>query len=506
MKITRCNGILLHPTSLPGPHGIGSLGEEAFQFVDFLAETGQGVWQVLPLNPTGYGDSPYNAFSAFAGNPLLIDLRELVSLGDLDQSDIAGLPVSTDPHRVDYGWVTHYKEELLLRKAAANFKANATAQRRREFEAFREHQGYWLWDYARFRALRDHFDGASWNRWPSELRHRDPQALAKWDEQLTDEIFWRLYAQHIFFSQWFALKEYANNKGIRIFGDLPIFVAYDSVDVWANQHLFHLDEEGEPTLVAGVPPDYFSDDGQRWGNPLYHWDRMAAQGYSWWIARFRWNLAQADIVRIDHFRGFEACWAIPAEEKTAVNGEWMEGPGGGLFEALASTLGEVPIVAEDLGLITPEVEELRDRFAFPGMKVLHFAFDGGPDNPYLPHNIERNSVVYTGTHDNDTTLGWWNSRSKKEKDAVRAYLGHGLHHMPWDLIRTAMSSVANLCIIPMQDILELDSDGRMNRPGQGSGNWDWRFSRGQLTQTRTGTLKKMTTLYGRITENDATDS
>lgn len=499
MKLTRCNGILLHPTSLPGPHGIGSMGEEAYRFVDFLAETEQSVWQILPLNPTGYGDSPYNAFSAFAGNPLLIDLYELVQHGELSHADLE-LHAPDDPHRVDYGWATYHKEKL-LRQAAANFQAHGSAQRRQAFEQFREQQGYWAWDYARYRALRDHFEGRSWNRWPDELRRRDPQALAQWDERLAGEIFWRLYAQFVFFAQWFALKDYANKRGIRIFGDLPIFVAYDSVDVWANQHLFHLDKDGESTLVAGVPPDYFSADGQRWGNPLYHWERMAAQGYSWWIARFRWNLAQTDIVRIDHFRGFEACWAIPAEEKTAVNGQWKAGPGAGLFEALGAALGKMPIVAEDLGLITPEVEQLRDRFGFPGMKVLHFAFEGGPDNPYLPHNIERNSVAYTGTHDNNTTLGWWHELKKDHKDAVREYLGHGLRHMPWDLIRAAMSSVADWCVIPLQDVLELDADGRMNRPGQGSGNWDWRFSSEQLTQSRIDALKNMTTLYGRSTEN-----
>ncbi len=499
MSQSRANGILLHPTSLPGPHGIGALGDEAYRFVDFLAATGQSVWQILPLGPTGYGDSPYSAYSAFAGNPLMICLERLVAEGDLQPDDLPGASPADDT-RVDFGWVTQHKEKL-LRKAAGAFHDRAGRERHRAFDDFCEQQGYWAHDYALFRALREHFDNRSWNDWPAELRNRDPQALSRWAEKLADELFWRKYAQFVFFEQWFALKGYANGKGIRIFGDVPIFVAFDSVDVWANQHLFHLDDQGNPTLVSGVPPDYFSETGQRWGNPLYHWERMAAQGYSWWIARFRWNLTQADMVRIDHFRGFEACWAIPAEDETAVNGQWTPGPGAGLFEALKAALGEVPIIAEDLGLITHEVEELRDRFNFPGMKVLQFAFDGGPDNPYLPHNVTRNSVAYTGTHDNDTTLGWWNDLNKRQKDLVRAYLGHGVRNMPWDLVRTAMATVAELCILPLQDVLELDNSGRMNRPGHGMGNWDWRYTPGQLTAERAQTLEELTRLYGRAHSN-----
>ncbi|MDO3378875.1 4-alpha-glucanotransferase [Geoalkalibacter halelectricus] len=495
MTLTRSSGILLHPTSLPGPGPIGSLGAEAYAFVDFLADTGQSVWQILPLNPTGYGDSPYSAFSAFAGNPLLVSLAELVAWGDLDRKDLPHAPPHS-PYRVDFGRA-HQEKESLLRKAAQRFRAQASPERRQAFDAFCAEQGYWLHDYVLYRALREKFEDRPWNLWPKALRSRDGQALEKAHQELQEDLHWRRYAQFVFFTQWFALKTYANEQGIRIFGDIPIFVAFDSVDVWANQHLFHLDTEGNPTIVAGVPPDYFSATGQRWGNPLYRWERMAAQGYSWWIARFRWNLTQTDLVRIDHFRGFEACWAIPAEEETAVNGEWTEGPRDGIFQALNQALGEVPIIAEDLGLITPEVEALRDRFGFPGMKILQFAFGGEPDNPYLPHNLERNSLVYTGTHDNNTTLGWWQELSKKEKDEVRAYLGHGLRDMPWDLNRAAMAAVSNLCILPMQDILGLGGEGRMNLPGEGTGNWDWRFAEEQLSDAVRQRLGEMTRRYGR---------
>lgn len=495
MTTTRSCGILLHPTSLPGPGSIGTLGEEAYFFVDFLAQTGQSVWQILPLGPAGYGDSPYSAYSAFAGNPLLISADILAEWGDLSPGE-RSLHAPANPHRVDYGRA-HEDNERLLYLAADRFRDSATPERRAAFEEFCTHQGYWLHDYALFRALRERFEGRSWNRWPEELRTRQPQALEQAARDDAKEIFRQKYAQFAFFTQWFALRRYANERGIRIFGDIPIFVAYDSADVWANQELFHFDEQGNPTIVAGVPPDYFSATGQRWGNPLYRWDRMAAQGYSWWVARFRWNLAQADMVRIDHFRGFESCWAIPADEETAVNGQWMKGPDDGLFEAIRNALGEVSIIAEDLGIITPEVEALRDRFGFPGMKILQFAFGSGPDNPYLPHNIVRNSVVYTGTHDNDTTLGWWQKLRKKDRDDVRAYLGHALRDIPWDLIRTAMMSVADLCILPMQDLLALDGSGRMNLPGAGTGNWDWRYSPEQVTQDIRQRLAEMTQLYGR---------
>jgi len=494
MPSTRASGILLHPTSLPGPHGLGALGAEADAFVDFLAGAGQSVWQILPLGPTGYGDSPYSAFSAFAGNPLLICLERLVEAGDLDAVDIAGvaLPEGT----AHFGYAHGFKGRL-LQKAASRFRETAAANRQSAFEDFCARQAYWLNDYAIFRALRQHFGEHPWNRWPAEIRRRDEAALRHWGETLAKPIFEEKYAQFVFFEQWFALKEYANSRGIRILGDIPIFVAFDSADVWANPHLFHLNAEGSPTRVAGVPPDYFSKTGQRWGNPLYRWERMAADDFSWWLARFRWNLAQADLVRIDHFRGFESCWVIPAEEKTAVNGRWEPVPGAALFQALADALGEVPIIAEDLGVITPEVDALRERFAFPGMKVLQFAFGSGPDNPYLPHNLHRNCVVYSGTHDNDTTAGWWQSLDRDDREAVRAYLGSDAREMPWPLIRLAMASVADLCIFPLQDILSLGSAARMNTPGRPDGNWTWRFSPGALQPALQERLVDLGRLYGR---------
>jgi 4-alpha-glucanotransferase len=494
MKRLRASGILLHPTSLPGPHGIGSLGAEAYAFVDFLAGAGQSIWQILPLGPTGYGDSPYSALSAFAGNPLMVCLERLVEAGDLAATYLDG--VTLPEGAANFGFVHGFKGRL-LQKAARRFREAATAERRAAFDGFCTRQAYWLKDYAIFRALRQQFGEQSWNRWPAEIRGREEAALRHWGEKLSEHIYNEMYAQFAFFEQWFALKEYANSRGVRILGDIPIFVAFDSADVWANPHLFRLDDEGNPTQVAGVPPDYFSKTGQRWGNPLYRWERMASDGFSWWLARFRWNLAQADLVRIDHFRGFEACWAIPAEEETAVNGQWEAVPGTDLFQALADVLGEPSIIAEDLGVITPEVETLRDRFGFPGMKILQFAFDSGAGNPYLPHNFQRNCVVYSGTHDNDTTVGWWDSRDRKERDAVRAYLGSGARDISWDLIRLAMVSVADLCIFPLQDVLGLGREARLNTPGSPNDNWAWRFHPEACTDELQQRLADLCRIYGR---------
>lgn len=495
MKIPRLSGVLLHPTSLPGPDGIGCLGAQAYDFVDFLAETAQSVWQILPLSPTGYGDSPYSAFSAFAGNPLLISLERLVETGDLDPEDIAGIALPEG--EAHFGFVYGHKGRL-LHKAARRFFARSDDERRQAYGEFQLQQAYWLNDYALFRALRQHFGEIPWNRWPQEIAQRDPEALRRWGDELGETLLFHKYAQFTFFEQWFALKEYARSRNIRILGDIPIYVAFDSADVWANPDLFYLDEKRNPTLVAGVPPDYFSETGQLWGNPMYRWERMAEQGFSWWLARFRWNLAQADLVRIDHFRGFEACWAVPAKEKTAINGHWMPVPGDAFFQALQRELGPAPIIAEDLGLITPEVEALRDRFEFPGMKVLQFAFGSGPDNPYLPHNLRRQSVVYTGTHDNDTTLGWWNGLSRQEREAVREYLGTSGRDMPWELIRTAMASVADLCIFPLQDLLGLGSEARMNTPGRPGQNWQWRSLPNAITPEIRHRLLALTRLYGRL--------
>ena len=492
----RACGILLHPTSLPGPYGIGTLGDAAYRFVDFLAATGQTVWQILPLGPTGYGDSPYSAYSAFAGNPLLVCPDRLVSCGDLAPGEVAG--IRRPEGRVDYGFAHDFMEKI-LHLAALRFAREAEAERRAAYERFSAEQAYWLNDYALFRALRRHFGHRAWNEWPLPIRRREEQALRHWGEELAEAIAFHKYTQFVFFEQWFAIKGYAAERGIRIMGDIPIFVAFDSADVWANPDLFYLDEEENPTLVAGVPPDYFSATGQRWGNPLYRWERMAERDYSWWTARFRWNLTLADLVRIDHFRGFEACWAVPAAEKTAINGEWMAVPGAELFAALQEKEGTLPVVAEDLGLITPEVEALRDRFGFPGMKVLQFAFGSGADNPYLPCNLTPHCVIYTGTHDNNTTLGWWRELGREEKESLRAYLGTPARDMPWPLIRLALASVAELCILPLQDVLALGGEARMNTPGAADNNWQWRFLPEALSAEPAQKLAELTRIYGRHT-------
>ncbi len=495
MAIPRSSGILLHPTSLPGRFDIGDLGGEAYAFVDFLAAAGQSWWQILPLGPTGYGNSPYSAYSAFAGNPLLICLERLVESGDLDLLDIEG--VSMAEGEAHYGFVQSFKERL-LHKASQRFWKTPTTKRHQAFDKFCREQAYWLNDYAIFQALRRHFKDASWHSWPAPIRNRTQSALHEYGTLLAEPIRHHKYVQFTFFEQWAVLKEYANQHGIGIIGDIPIFVAYDSADVWANPQLFHLDEEGQPTVVAGVPPDYFSKTGQRWGNPLYRWERMAEDGFSWWLARFRANLQLTDLVRIDHFRGFDASWNIDAEEPTAINGRWVAVPGAALFQRLQQELGHnLPLIAEDLGVITPEVEALRNSFGLPGMKILQFAFGDDADNPYLPHNLTRDCVIYTGTHDNDTSLGWWQSLKKTEQDRVRNYLGHNGKDMPMDLIRLAMASVASLSIFPLQDVLSLDGSARMNIPGKPSDNWCWRFKPGALKKDSARQLAELVTLYGR---------
>lgn len=494
MNHQRSSGILLHPTALPGPHGIGSLGREAYKFVDFLAAAGQAIWQILPLGPTGYGDSPYSAFSAFAGNPLLICLQKLEETGDLEPEDFDETSFPGD--RIDFPSVRKFKEPLLF-KAAGRFRQTADPDRQQAFVTFCADQAEWLDDYTLFKALRQQHFEQPWNLWPEDIRQRRPETLTFWRQELAETIFCLRYCQFIFYEQWMALKRYANGKGIRILGDLPIFVALDSADVWSDPEDFHLDEERRPTLVAGVPPDYFSKTGQRWGNPLYRWDRLRDRDFAWWRKRLGWALTQTDLLRIDHFRGFDACWAIPAEEKTAVNGSWMSVPGEELFRALISEMGDLPLIAEDLGVITPEVEALRDQFNLPGMKVLQFAFDSGPDNPYLPHNLQRNCVIYTGTHDNDTTLGWWESLTEDQQKSVKAYLGQDHPQIPWALIHLAMISVADLCITPLQDVLELGCEARMNRPGNPEENWSWRFSPGSLTDGLAQRLEELTRISGR---------
>lgn len=491
----RRSGILLHPTSLPGSGGIGSLGGEARRFIDFLSEAGQSLWQILPLGPPGCGNSPYSCFSAFAGNPLLIDLDELVKEGDLEQKELGQV---FPPGRVDFPAVSDYKLSLLQR-AAERFFSGGESPRLHEFWRFCD-STFWLHDYALFMAAKGHFHGKAWNRWPEKLRRRDPVSCDAYSKLLGSEIGVQKYMQWQFSRQWHAVRGYANNHGIRIIGDAPIFVALDSADVWCNPHLFLLDEAGNPTVVAGVPPDYFSKTGQRWGNPLYDWGRVAEDGYGWWVARVRNDLSLYDIVRIDHFRGFEAHWEIPAKERTAVKGRWVKGPGEGFFNALRSQIGTLPIIAEDLGVITPEVEALRDGFGLPGMYILQFAFDGGPVNAYLPHNHRSNSVVYTGTHDNDTTRGWFDSLDGKKQRQVCDYLRTNPEDIVGVFIRTLLGSVAGYAIMPLQDLLQLDGSARMNMPGVAEGNWGWRLAGGELTSKIAKELGSLTEMYNRLSQ------
>ena len=507
VKRSRSSGILLHPTSFPGRFGIGDLGHEAYRFADFLHAAKQSVWQVLPLGPTGYGDSPYQVFSAFAGNPLLIGPESLAQEGLLSEEDLSDVPKFPAAH-VDYGEVIHFKFPL-LRKAFERFQGSSVPLAGNAFEKFCEQHATWLDDYALFMAIKDAHGGKAWNEWDSAIALREPEALGHWTKKLSNAIGCWKFWQFVFFKQWMDLKQYCRARGIQIMGDIPIFVARDSADVWAHPQLFHLDERGNPTAVAGVPPEYFSATGQLWGNPLYRWDVMAASGYDWWVQRFRAAFELVDMVRIDHFRGFEAYWEVPGDETTAVNGRWVNGPGAELFEAVRQALGDLPIVAENLGLITPEVEALRQKLGFPGMAVLQFAFgSNAADSEFLPHNYSRNLLVYTGTHDNDTTVGWWNSTGandstrspeevQREREFVLKYLGVNGSEIHWAFIRAVLASVANLAMVPLQDVLGLGSDARMNLPARPSGNWQWRYTPGALTDAMLERLRDLTTIYGR---------
>jgi 4-alpha-glucanotransferase len=495
MRFPRSSGVLLHPTSLPGRYGVGDLGPEAYRFVDFLQEAGQAVWQVLPLGPTGYGDSPYQCFSAFAGNALLISPDLLVEQGDLTAADVQDVP-DLPSARVDYGAVIEFKTRLLS-TAFERFRQKRDSQQQADFAAFCLAKRAWLEDYALFMALKDQHGGCVWTTWEKDIASRQPQAISCWNEILVDQLERHKYMQYQFYKQWNALRQHAIKHGIRIVGDIPIFVAHDSADLWAHPDLFYLDADGNPTVVAGVPPDYFSQTGQLWGNPHYRWDRMAESGYWWWIERFRALFELVDVVRLDHFRGFEAYWEIPAEEQTAVRGRWVKGPGAELFLAVEKALGKLPIMAEDLGVITPEVEALRDRFQFPGMRILQFAFAGGADAPFLPHNFVQNCVVYTGTHDNDTTLGWFRSAPEKEHRAVLAYFGTDGHDISWDFIRWALASVADTAIVPLQDVLSLGPEARMNFPSKLGGFWSWRFLPDALTPAIGQRLRGLAEIYGR---------
>ena len=495
MRVARSAGILLHPTSLPGRFGIGELGAQARRFVDFLADAGQSLWQILPLGPTGYGDSPYACFSAFAGNPLLLDLPRLADEGDVDPDDLTAAPAFPDDH-VDFGSVIPFKVAV-LRRAARRFRQHAAGARREAFDRFCAENAAWLDDYALFMALKDARDGAVWNTWDWPLASRQPDALDEWRLRCDDTVFSERYAQFQFARQWAELRDYANAKGIRIVGDIPIFCAFDSADVWAHPELFWLDQRLRTTVVAGVPPDYFSDTGQLWGNPLYRWDVVAADGYAWWLERVRQALRSVDIVRLDHFRGFAAYWEVPAGEQTAVNGRWVDGPGAAFFEALEAALGELPLIAEDLGLITPDVHALRDSFALPGMVVLQFAFGAGATNTYLPHNHRANLVVYTGTHDNDTTVGWHQALEPEVREHLCRYLGPVDEPIHRAMIRAAYRSVADVAIVPLQDVLALGPEARMNTPGHFGRNWTWRLRPGQLQPEHRDELLELATTYGR---------
>jgi 4-alpha-glucanotransferase len=507
MHRPRTSGILLHPTSLPGRFGIGELGPEAIRFADFLAAAGQRLWQVLPLGPTGYGDSPYQCFSAFAGNPLLVSLDVLEAEGLLMPAYLAETPPFPE-HEVDYGPVIDFKRSALAR-AFSRFRETADPPERDAFQVFCREQAAWLDDFALFMAVKAAHGGVAWTEWDREIAARRPEALERWRRDKADEIEATKFTQHRFFRQWGELRRHCHARHMKIMGDVPIFVAHDSADVWAHPELFRLDDTGRPTVVAGVPPDYFSATGQRWGNPLYRWDEMARTGYAWWIDRFRSALSLVDLVRLDHFRGFEAYWEIPASAPTAATGQWVKGPGAALFEALRAALGPLPIVAENLGVITPEVEALREHFGFPGMAILQFAFGGDPQgSTFIPHNYSRDRVVYTGTHDNDTVVGWWTSgvgdstRSQEEVDAEREFARRYMHsdgrEIHWDFIRTLLGSVAELAIVPLQDVLGLGSEARMNVPARPSGNWRWRFPAGALTPEVRGRLREMTEDYGRV--------
>lgn len=474
MRFPRSAGILLHLTSLPGPYGNGDLGPSAYHFVDWLVTAGQRLWQMLPLGPGGLANSPYMALSAFAGNPLVVDLDDLKRHGWLTESDLAVRPSFTE-QKVDFAASIPFRLQA-LRTASRRFFSASTAADRSSFETFCKDQRSWLDEYALFQALNEVHGGGLWTAWPAPLVKRETAALRQARKDHAELVQHHQFVQWCFRRQWDALKKYANSRQVQLVGDIPIFVAPHSSDVWSHQDLFHLDASGNPTVVAGVPPDYFSVTGQRWGNPLYRWNVMRQQKFKWWVERFRATLALFDIVRVDHFRGFEAYWEIPATEKTAVKGRWVKAPGQELFAALRKQLKVLPIIAEDLGVITPEVTALRDGFELPGMKVLQFAFAGGPENAFLPHNYGPHCVVYTGTHDNDTTTGWDRTATDHEREFARRYLGVTGPSMTRALVRAALNSVADMAIVPFQDVLELGSEHRMNLPGTTNGNWEWRFS------------------------------
>ncbi|MCF7859603.1 MAG: 4-alpha-glucanotransferase [Candidatus Cloacimonetes bacterium] len=493
-NIPRSSGILLHITSLPNKYGIGSLGKEAREFIDFLEMAGQKVWQVCPIGPTGYGESPYAMYSSFAGNPLFIDLEMLLEDGLIMPKHLEDAPYF-EPEYVDYPAVHQYKENI-YRLAFDKFKGQTPA----DYNAFINKESFWLDDYALFRALKNKYNGKSWLDWDAPQKAHQPEAMAKAEIELKDEILYQKFLQYIFFQQWGSIKNYANDKGVLIIGDIPIYPSLDSADVWSQPHLFQLNADMQPLAVAGCPPDDFSEDGQLWGNPLYDWAQHEKEGYNWWVERFRSLCRLVDIIRIDHFLGFEHYWSVPYGAPTAATGKWQPGPSHKIFQAVEDKLGELPIIAEDLGAVSPAVEKLRDDFEYPGMKILHFAFGTGEDNPYLPHNFTKNCVVYTGTHDNETTVGWYNNLPEHIKVHVRSYLSYLNFtdwQVSWKMIEAALDSKALIAIAPLQDYLGLDNSARFNTPGTIENNWRWRFLPTQLNPDMAAAIKSMVVKAGR---------
>lgn len=496
-KAIRLSGILLHPTSLPSPYGIGDLGKDAYTFIDFLKRAGQHLWQILPLTPTGFGDSPYQGFSAFAGQPLLISPEHLAELNFLTWEELATCPTG-DPSLVDYATIIPWKTNI-LKLASSRFESQASAELLEEYHAFLHKQAFWLDDYVLYMACKDLHEGREWLAWEEQYRNPTPETKSALKTQLEQEMNHYFFVQFMFYKEWMALKAYANENEIKIIGDIPLFISLDSADAWAHQSLFQLDSKGFPTVVAGVPPDYFSETGQLWGNPLYNWTAHKKEGYQWWISRIRYQLHLTDYVRIDHFRGLESYWAVPAGEETATNGKWLPGPKEDLFYAIENALGkELPIIAEDLGIITPEVEALRDLFHFPGMRILQFAFDSEEESTFLPHQFsDRNCVCYTGTHDNNTTKGWYENASEYSRDKVRCYMNTDGYNIHWDFLRTCLGTIATYAIFPLQDVLGIGEEGRMNTPGVGTNNWAWRYQKHALSDGLADALAKTTRLYGR---------
>ncbi len=497
MKFERAAGILLHPTSFPGKFGIGDLGYEAYNFINFLEAAGQKLWQIFPLGPTGYGDSPYQCFSAFAGNPILVSPEKLRDDGFLKDSDLENIP-DHNPSHIDYGNVINYKKSL-LRTAYSSFKENHNGFKEK-FDQFCETEKDWLEDFTLFMAAKDFHGGEVWSKWDKDLVIRKPEAIKKWKEKLSDDIIYHKFVQYQFYKQWSEIKNYANGKGIKIIGDMPIFIAYDSADLWAHKDIFSVDKEGNLETVAGVPPDYFSATGQLWGNPLYRWKKMEEDDFLWWRKRLSAILNFVDIIRIDHFRGFDAYWEIPGGAPTAENGKWIKAPGEKFFNTVKKYLGDIPILAEDLGVITKSVENLRDTFDFPGMKILQFAFGTDMERKFLPHNYVKNCVVYTGSHDNDTTRAYFEKEKNNNNDIyehAQKYMNYYGDDMCTQLIRTAYASAANIVIIPMQDLLNLGSDARMNFPGKLGGNWTWRFKWDQVPDYLARQYKELAELFER---------